>query len=723
MHTHAGSQGYANPILGYPGVSRLEVYEVVNSVGRFSSGQLRERNCSTSPSGPNLGAVGSLCITRGTFPGAHGLGGTEVNRVVGGWFLWCLQVGCVLNRFVTQRYLHWYILRTKGAVLEANSLVSGVRVHATEWSVLSGLSLCSVHSSFSGEMLYRREKLQTLTALWKCQQALQAKPHRTAARALGRKVARVRKQVRKVKQHKTRHIRIRMFQQQQEHREWQREWRMATWNTRGLGATTGYINQELKIQCLLTRMALQRWGLITLTDLMFRENGVRTYRHRGKSWYLVHRQQVGFLMSEVWWNWWQAGGAVVYQKSSRVAAIDFPRMGWRRGLYVAGIYAPTSASGKEERNTLRHDLELILEPAPATSLITVMGDFNAEMGNNHNRTISGWDAVGHFSNPKITTPGQEWRDWCSRHGYRDVASRFQCRNRVSWIHPRYLSQHELDHILVKGVDVWHLKQCRFLLEGSNVAAPWSTYTDHNPVELVLKVGKHWSPNPRTASRVALPDVARMRGQDEEANTLRMRWVQQVETKLSNLSGSPNWDEICNLCRTTAVEVCGILKLHHGAPWLRYHGTEIQQLDTNIMNAQHRDREARRQGDPHSMQQCRTALQHARKIKAQKVRQWETTWLSQKAEEANRVMGTPSSTKVFQLVKELIAAAGKGNWDGGRIQAGSLLKWKSGKIIFRPYSKVLGTWMTLFGRTYHHGTQSCSWMTHHPGRNLYGLFGI
>ena len=98
MHTHAGSQGYANPILGYPGVSRLEVYEVVNNVGRFSSGQLRERNCSTSPSGPNLGAVGSLCITRGTFPGAHGLGGTEVNRVVGGWFLWWLQVGCVLSR-------------------------------------------------------------------------------------------------------------------------------------------------------------------------------------------------------------------------------------------------------------------------------------------------------------------------------------------------------------------------------------------------------------------------------------------------------------------------------------------------------------------------------------------------------------------------------------------------------------------------------------------------
>ena len=91
-------------------------------------------------------------------------------------------------------------------------------------------------------------------------------PNHTGQQLAGRKVARVRKQVRKVKQRKTRHIRIRMFQQQKEHREWQREWRMATWNTRWLGATTGYINQELKIQCLLTRMALQRWGSLLLTS-------------------------------------------------------------------------------------------------------------------------------------------------------------------------------------------------------------------------------------------------------------------------------------------------------------------------------------------------------------------------------------------------------------------------------------------------------------------------
>ena len=176
--------------------------------------------------------------------------------------------------------------------------------------------LCSPFSSCvtvrTAGMLYRREKLKTLTALWKCQRALRQRPHKHAVRSLGRKVVRVRKKVAAAKQQRTRHIRARFHQRTKEQRAWQRQWRLATWNTRGLGAVSGYINQELKIQCFLSRMVVQRWGLVTLTDLSFREDGVRTYRCRGSTWYLVVRQKVGFLMSEVWWNWWQSGGALVY---------------------------------------------------------------------------------------------------------------------------------------------------------------------------------------------------------------------------------------------------------------------------------------------------------------------------------------------------------------------------------------------------------------------------
>ena len=147
------------------------------------------------------------------------------------------------------------------------------------------------------KMLYKREKLKSLTAL--CQRARPQRGEKHSVRSLGRKVVRVRKQVVKAKQQRDRHIRHRFHQKAKEQRAWQWEWRLSTWNTRGLGAFSGYINQELKIECFLTRMAVQRWGLVTLTDLSFQEDGVKTYRCRGSTWYLMVRQKVGFRMSEV----------------------------------------------------------------------------------------------------------------------------------------------------------------------------------------------------------------------------------------------------------------------------------------------------------------------------------------------------------------------------------------------------------------------------------------
>ena len=147
MNAQAGLRAYANPILGYPGVSRFELYQVFLGSRRYRSGQVRERNVSTLPSGPNLGAVGSLCIIRGTFPGEHGVGGTGVNRVVGGWFPWCLDSGCVLSRFLTQRYLRWYKVFQAGEVLVATSLVFGVAVTRTSgvWSLVFLCALFYLH--------------------------------------------------------------------------------------------------------------------------------------------------------------------------------------------------------------------------------------------------------------------------------------------------------------------------------------------------------------------------------------------------------------------------------------------------------------------------------------------------------------------------------------------------------------------------------------------------
>ena len=110
----------------------------------------------------------------------------------------------------------------------------------------------------------------------------------------------------------------------------------------------------------------------------------------------------------------------------------------------------------------------------------IVGDFNAELGNNRNAHGTCNEVVGPFAANRITTAGGEWRDWCSRHGFRDAASRYQRRHRWTWRHPRFRSLHELDHVFMHESDLWHLQGAKVVHEGPSVSAP-SEYTDHNPL--------------------------------------------------------------------------------------------------------------------------------------------------------------------------------------------------------------------------------------------------
>ena len=244
--------------------------------------------------------------------------------------------------------------------------------------------------------------------------------------------------------------------------------RMATWNMRGLGVTGGETDQELKVKVLLTRMAEQQWDIVCLTDLQFPEDGIREYHFGGREWFLLVRGMVGFLLSDVWYDWWEQGGGVVYQRRTRAAAISIPRRGWRRGLWICSVYAPTSASGVRERTALRQEVSVLVEAAPPTTMVIIAGDFNAEMGNNVDVSRSGHSIMGPFAGPKVTKPGAEWRDWCERNGFREAGSRFKQRRRCTWRHPRYRSDHELDHFLVREQDLWHLQSCRILYDGPSV---------------------------------------------------------------------------------------------------------------------------------------------------------------------------------------------------------------------------------------------------------------
>lgn len=177
-----------------------------------------------------------------------------------------------------------------------------------------------------------------------------------------------------------------------------------------------------------------KWGCIAVTDLRGLD-GTLEFHQAGRSCALITHQRVGFLLDDVWTQWWQEGQSKLYPNGDRALGIQFPRRGWRRGLFLTTVYAPTSDSATGERQFLRDQMNQVLGMKESTSMTLVLGDFNAEMGNNRDPHQVGNIAMGPFGWPKTTVAGREWRSWAQVRGFRDCTSRYQLRHRTTWAHP------------------------------------------------------------------------------------------------------------------------------------------------------------------------------------------------------------------------------------------------------------------------------------------------
>jgi len=165
----------------------------------------------------------------------------------------------------------------------------------------------------------------------------------------------------------------------------------------------------------------------------------------------------------------------------------------------------------------------------ATSISIIAGDFNPELGNSLETQTPGTEALIRFANSRVSTAGREWRQWATQQGYKECSSRFQLRHRCTWKHPRFSTEHELDHCFIHHTHLWHLVSCRILQEGPNVDWPWSAYKDHNPVELTLRHGKMWGRNKRHNTIPSKPDVQKLRGPSAEASRPRQMWTDAGST--------------------------------------------------------------------------------------------------------------------------------------------------------------------------------------------------
>ena len=172
------------------------------------------------------------------------------------------------------------------------------------------------------------------------------------------------------------------------------------------------------------------------------------------------------------------------------------------------------------------------------------------------------------------------------------------RCKATWFHNRWGTGHCLAHFLVRGVDrrwvasvtTLHFAASQSVSRDSRQgrpkhfsSAPCLEHTDHDLVELRMRVGKDWLGEARRREEVApRPDVLRFLSSSAEARALRGSYASKVSEELSFVSGTKlDWEVLADVMKKSAFAVVGPTPRRHKKPWLQGKESEIRVLESEV----------------------------------------------------------------------------------------------------------------------------------------------
>ena len=284
---------------------------------------------------------------------------------------------------------------------------------------------------------------------------------------------------------------------------------MSTWNTRQLGATTGYIDQDLKLNALMDIWDLRKWELIALTDTkLCPSNTLGTHNQTRPNWTILSRGRVALALKERWFEAWQHSNLPMHTDGNgqqcRMMLVHIPCF-QRLGLAIIITYAPSSNASPEDHATYYTNLEALIAKVRPRFTLLIAGDFNAEVGTRSHET---GNALGPHGPSHRTNRGLHLCQFCNEHGLAVANTWTPQRTKATWWHPRFGTSHLIDFFLISHAHIGNTH--RVLTISPDVArtahlGEWTPYTDHNPVEMTIKMGRQKafldtanSPPPRNA---------------------------------------------------------------------------------------------------------------------------------------------------------------------------------------------------------------------------------
>ena len=223
--------------------------------------------------------------------------------------------------------------------------------------------------------------------------------------------------------------------------------RVANLNVQSLSDTPSNIGRTELLLYELTKykVGLCGWSEVRWPGSGLKQIGGYTVMHSGRADGLA-RQGVAIAVTNAVWgsclDWYAAGERIIIATFKTATT----------PLTVIQIYAPTNADTDAVKDAFYAKLQDELDKVPHAHMLILMGDFNAQLGND----AAQWGgSIGRFGLPsQVTNNGQRILDLCASNSLVVTDTMLQHRtvHLQSWISNDGRTRNQIDHTLVRRRD-------------------------------------------------------------------------------------------------------------------------------------------------------------------------------------------------------------------------------------------------------------------------------
>ena len=193
---------------------------------------------------------------------------------------------------------------------------------------------------------------------------------------------------------------------------------IGTWNTRQLGATHSYFDQELKLAALTSFWNLRKWEIVCLTDTKLGSSSIlETTPPAPTTWTIISRGKVSIALNPAWTQAWRSGNYPIHTdglgaQCRIIMLLQLPCYS-KLGLALLAAYAPSANAAAQVQQDFLSSLQRILTLVQKKFTLILAGDFNAEVGTRTNTTVL---TLGPHGPTAKNSRGEQLIAFCQLHG-------------------------------------------------------------------------------------------------------------------------------------------------------------------------------------------------------------------------------------------------------------------------------------------------------------------